>query len=192
MQANFFNIEYYFYQIYLFFQKIGFVEQVDGRVVFAGYWYIFALKMILILISVFLTFLFIDFLYRLILIRREEQEQLMSAISANMEKTGKKNARWEEVERLISSDNESDLKLAVIEADKMLEDLLSTLGYAGESIGDRLMNVGKGDMESLDDAWEAHKYRNRIAHEVDFKISQHEAKQVIALYGRVFREYQYI
>jgi hypothetical protein len=59
-----------------------------------------------------------------------------------------------------------------------LDDLLNKLGYRGESIGEKLKRVAKGDMKSLNDAWEAHKVRNQIAHEgSSVNLSHHEAKK---------------
>jgi hypothetical protein len=192
LQPNFFNLETFYYKVYIFLQNIGLLAQADGQVVFAGYWYFFAFKVLLIFISVFLTFMTIDFFARLIKLRREESEEIHAKILSNMPAEEKKNQRWEEVQKLLASDNESNLKLAIIEADKLLDDLLTVLGYTGESIGDKLLKIERGDMESLDDAWEAHKYRNRIAHERDFHLSEHDARRVIALYAKVFREFEFI
>ena len=101
--------------------------------------------------------------------------------------------RWENATKHISSDNPNDWKQAIIEADIILDDLLSKLGYYGDSIGDKLKKVSKGDMKSLNEAWEAHKVRNQIAHEGStFTINHHEAKNVISMYRKVFEEFYYI
>lgn len=101
--------------------------------------------------------------------------------------------RWENATKHISSDNPNDWKQAIIEADIILDDLLSKLGYYGDSIGDKLKKVASGDMKSLNEAWEAHKVRNQIAHEGSmFTINHHEAKNVISMYRKVFEEFYYI
>lgn len=187
-----FNIENIFYFIFRFFQRLGLVDQVDGRLIFTGQHYIYIIKLILIFFSVFLTFLIIDFLHRLMIMRREQAATEMEQILKNIPSEDNKNEKWGRVMLLLDSENESDLKLAVIEADKMLDELLIILGYEGESLGDRLISVEKGDMQTLDDAWEAHKCRNRIAHETGFQLTQHEARRVIGLYARVFNEYKFI
>ena len=93
----------------------------------------------------------------------------------------------------IDSPNQNDWKQAIIEADIILDDLLSKLGYYGDSIGDKLKKVASGDMKSLNEAWEAHKVRNQIAHEGStFTINHHEAKNVISMYRKVFEEFYYI
>ena len=101
--------------------------------------------------------------------------------------------RWQNATKHINSENPNDWKQAIMEADIILDDLLNKLGYRGESIGEKLKRVAKGDMKSLNDAWEAHKVRNQIAHEgSSVNLSHHEAKNVISMYRRVFEEFYYI
>ena len=67
------------------------------------------------------------------------------------------------------------------------------MGYRGESIGEQLKGVEKSDFTTIDDAWEAHKVRNLIAHEgANFLLSDREAKRVIGLYKNVFQEFHFI
>jgi hypothetical protein len=101
--------------------------------------------------------------------------------------------RWKSAINHINSDNPNDWKQAILEADIILDDLLDRMGYRGESIGEKLKKVAKGDMASLNEAWEAHKIRNQIAHEgSSFNLNQLQAKNVIAMYRKVFDEFYYI
>ncbi len=104
-----------------------------------------------------------------------------------------KNAAWQRVMELSESDNPSEWKLAIIEADAMLDRMLKGMGYPGDTVGDRLKAIERSDFTSLDDAWEAHKVRNRIAHEGgDFLITGRETRRVILMYKRVFEEFRLI
>jgi hypothetical protein len=100
--------------------------------------------------------------------------------------------RWENVVQHIGSPNQNDWKQAIMEADIILDDILTAMGYRGESIGEKLKRVEKGDFKSLDEAWSAHKVRNQIAHEVGFNLTQHDAVATINLYRKVFEEFYYI
>ncbi len=101
--------------------------------------------------------------------------------------------RWESVQKHLTSTNQNDWKQAIIEADVMLDDILTRMGYRGESVGEKLKRVATGDFASLDDAWEAHKVRNRIAHDgSNFVLSEHDAKHTIQRYRKVFEEFYYI
>lgn len=89
----------------------------------------------------------------------------------------------------VSSDNPNDWKLAIIEADIILDDTLKRQGYTGVSLGERLRGISPSAMVSLDDAWQAHKVRNQIAHGgVDFVLTQKLAQETIVRYERVFAE----
>ena len=103
------------------------------------------------------------------------------------------NKKWKKVLEHVGSENSSDWRLAILEADILLGDLLTKMGYKGEGIGEQLKSIEKGDLQSLDEAWEAHKVRNSIAHEgAEFPLNHREAKRVIGLFEVVFRELFYI
>lgn len=93
------------------------------------------------------------------------------------------------IERHVSSDNPNDWRLAIIEADIMLEELLEERGIPGTTIGERLKHMSTDTLRSLDDAWSAHKVRNQIAHAGgDFILTKRIAHETISHYKRVFDE----
>src|SRR3989344_6526039 len=99
-----------------------------------------------------------------------------------------KSEKWEKVMKYLNSDNISDWRLAIIEADVMLEEMLRRAGYTGESIGEMLKSVDKSDFFTLDDAWGAHKIRNVIAHSgADFQLSEREARRTVSLFEKVLK-----
>ncbi len=102
-------------------------------------------------------------------------------------------ARWEKVIDHISSQHASDWRLAIIEADTMLDEMIEGHGYPGGSLGERLKNAGTGAFRTYQDAWEAHTVRNKIAHQgSEFPLLYRDAKQTIDRYENVFREFEYI
>lgn len=103
------------------------------------------------------------------------------------------NNRWQRVLSHIESPNESDWRLAILEADLILEEILEKMSYKGETIGEKLKSVERSDFHTLDEAWEAHKIRNQIAHDGSvFKVDHREAKRVVGLYEKVFKEFHLI
>lgn len=100
-----------------------------------------------------------------------------------------KNKRIEDMIEHSNSDNPTDWKLAIIEADIILDEILKEAGYGGISLGERLKSISPSQLESLDDAWQAHKVRNQIAHGgADFILTQRLAQDTIKQYRRVFYE----
>lgn len=101
--------------------------------------------------------------------------------------------RWKMILEHVESEHPSDWRLAIIEADIMLAELLDILQLHGDTMGDKLKAVEKSDFLTIDEAWEAHKIRNRLAHEgSEFLINQREARRVIGLYQKVFEEFEMI
>ncbi len=102
----------------------------------------------------------------------------------------KENEKWLKVLSHAHSENPAEWRLAIIEADIMLDQLLTDLEYQGEGVGEKLKAVDPTDMLTLESAWEAHKVRNRIAHSgQDFELSERETRRVIGLFEEVFREF---
>ena len=103
------------------------------------------------------------------------------------------NQAWNKVLTYLSSDSSSDWKLAIIEADTLLEGMMKDLGFQGQSLGDRLKMASQETFKGLSSAWEVHNIRNRIAHEgLAFELSKHEANRIIAIYESIFRNYGFI
>lgn len=102
-------------------------------------------------------------------------------------------AKWALVQKHVNSDNPAEWRLAILEADILLDVLVRDLRLSGENLGERLKAADRKRFITIDQAWEAHKIRNAIAHEGSgFTLGQREAKRVISLYQLVFQEFNYI
>jgi len=118
----------------------------------------------------------------------------MTSISSSVEPSKNKMLeRWEKIVANSESTNQSDWRLAIIEADIILDELLEKLQLPGETMGDKLKAVEKSDFVTIDEAWEVHKFRNMIAHEgSNFLVNQREIRRIISLYEAVFKEFSII
>lgn len=106
------------------------------------------------------------------------------------------NPRWQQVLTLMESPapgGESDWRRAILEADNILAELLTSRGFQGEGVGEQLRSANPLQFTTLDLAWQAHKVRNTIAHVGEgYPLSEREARGTIDLYRRVFEEFNYI
>jgi hypothetical protein len=127
-------------------------------------------------------------------IRNEEREELNRLVRRALRaKESTSNRRWDHVIEHIESPNEGDWRTAILEADVMLNEMMEAMGYAGDSLGDKLKQVDKSDFNTIEKAWKAHKKRNKIAHKGrEYSLTQREAQQIIGLYEDVFEEFEYI
>lgn len=125
---------------------------------------------------------------------KQLEEKVKKAEEIKVENiTQNENRKWKKVIDNVSSENSSEWRLAIIEADILLGELLTKSGYKGEGIGEQLKSIEPSDFHTLNEAWEAHKVRNRIAHDgAEHPLSQREAKRVIGLYEQVFKEFYFI
>ncbi|MEK7086327.1 MAG: hypothetical protein AAB951_00895, partial [Patescibacteria group bacterium] len=182
------NVEYFFRLIYECLHGgcygSGSIEGLTSFLAHLWLWIIF----IGYVFSVFALGVIIYAMVRLFELRKREEEYYRTLITPAEETRGA-SQRWLHIESLIDSASASDWRTAIIEADIMLDDLLTKQGYTGESIGEKLKSADSADFKTLQDAWEAHKVRNQIAHEgSSFDLSDTLAQRTIAHYEAVFRE----
>lgn len=88
------------------------------------------------------------------------------------------NAKLAVLDRLASSKDLYQLKSAVMEADKLLDYVFRAKKIKGETMGERLKNAKNlfkwTDYQNI---WEAHKLRNKIAHDIEFNPSVKELEE---------------
>lgn len=108
--------------------------------------------------------------------------------SAQSTSGGALTARWQEIINHIGSPREGEWKFAVIEADKLMDDTLKSAGYIGDTMGERLMGIEQGQIQTLDGLWDAHKTRNHLVHDANYFLRYSEAKRVIQLYEETLKE----
>jgi len=196
---TFLNLEYIFNKILDFFRSIFGSGSGSGSGSSVSLF-----QIILFLLALLFIFMICYCFIRILEIREKEKKYLEHEIEEYAEHQAEKekiagvngsfrNERWEHVLEYLASANQSDWKLAVMEADSMLEDLTDQLELSGGNLGERLKSADKEKFKTLDDAWEAHLVRNKIAHDgSQFDLSQHEANRIITLYENVFREFGHI
>lgn len=155
-------------------------------------WYVYSV--VAFIASAFLLFVFIYARMRYVELDGIRSQALHEAEHRYAHETEhSKNERWEEIVRHSSSDNPNDWRLAIIEADILLEEALDGLGLGGVTIGDKLKQVSPQFMRTLDDAWKAHRTRNEIAHRgSDFVLTRRTAQETIDQFRRVFEEFKLI
>lgn len=95
--------------------------------------------------------------------------------------------RWQKIQQRLETTNESEYKLAVIEADGMLNDILLRMGFKGETVGDRLKILTAAIIPNLDDVSRAHQTRNNVVHDPDYRLTLEEAQRTLAIYEAAFR-----
>ena len=68
--------------------------------------------------------------------------------------------------------------LKIIDADKLLDEVLKQRKYKGKTMGERLVSAQRS-IKSNDDVWFAHKLRNQLVHENNVKLSERKVKDAL-------------
>lgn len=84
--------------------------------------------------------------------------------------------RWQELQKLCK--DKATWPLAIIDADKLLDDALKRSKYKGKTMGERLVSAQR-DISSNDNVWYGHKLRNRLVHENNVKLSERDVKEAL-------------
>ena len=86
---------------------------------------------------------------------------------------------WQDIDILLKGGSPSQLKQALISADRSLDAVLKDL-VRGETMGDRLINAKNlFHPQTYEKLWQAHKLRNALVHESGFEAQHYILKSAI-------------
>ncbi|MEK7578862.1 MAG: hypothetical protein AAB456_04100 [Patescibacteria group bacterium] len=102
------------------------------------------------------------------------------------------NKSWQKILLRLSKNDEANLRLALIEADNLFDDLLKQMRLPGESMADRLKYIDSSQVSNVDEIWQAHKLRNQIVHNPDYPITRNEIDFGVRAYEKALKELEFI
>ena len=123
----------------------------------------------------------------------KKSEEAPQPASASIKKEEGKEAeslsdKWGAILELLNGKDEPSWRMAVTEADKFFDEIMQRLGYSGDNFGERLKQIHPTEIKNLDNVWDAHRVRNSLAHDVDFKLSQDDARRAVGAYEEAMRD----
>ncbi|MBP7858022.1 MAG: hypothetical protein WAW63_04065 [Candidatus Saccharimonadales bacterium] len=86
------------------------------------------------------------------------------------------NKKWQDLQKLLK--DKATWPLAIIDADKLLDQALKARGFKGKTMGERLV-AAQREITSNDDVWFGHKLRNKLVHEHDIKLRERDVKDAL-------------
>jgi len=95
---------------------------------------------------------------------------------------------WRQIQKRLISENQNDWKLAILEADHILNEILKMSGYLGTKLEDKLDLITPAQLSNVDEISNVHKIRNKISGDPSFAVSQEEAREIIDIYKKSFVE----
>jgi transposase len=91
------------------------------------------------------------------------------------------------IEQQLKPNEPSSCHLSVLNADKLVDQALRESGARGETMGERLKSTSSR-ISDINGLWDAHKLRNRIAHESDVVVSYDEARRALASFRKALKD----
>ena len=95
--------------------------------------------------------------------------------------------KWLSIEHNLRRDNPSSYPLAVLNADKLVDQALKERRYRGETMGER-MKAAQTVWKNPNHVWGAHKIRNQLAHEADAEITYETAARALAAFKQALKD----
>lgn len=96
-------------------------------------------------------------------------------------------SRWLAIENSIDYANKATVHMAIMNADKLLDQALKDTGSKGRTMGERL-KFRQEAWTNRNAVWAAHKLRNQIAHEDNVSISDDMARRALASLKQAIRD----
>jgi hypothetical protein len=95
------------------------------------------------------------------------------------------NNRWHELQKLLP--DKKTWGMAVIDADKLLDEALRKRHYKGKTMGERLVSSQR-DLTDNDGVWFGHKLRNRIVHETGVKLKKRDVTEALVGFRQALKD----
>lgn len=96
--------------------------------------------------------------------------------------------QWQKIVKRLSTPTPENLRLAVIDADTLVDTFLKKAGYSGEHMADRLSRIIPSEVKSLEKLWDAHLLRNSLVHVPGSTVSTNEAKKAVTAFEDFLQE----
>jgi len=144
--------------------------------------YLFPVKLVFVFFTVFFLVFVIYFMINSSWLQYKFLEDVTEFFSWQAYGQREMNKQWSRIVKRTESSAESDYKLAIIDADDFLAEVLDNRGYDGKDFEESIKKAGKLITSILDDVLEAHETRNSIVYNPDYKLSADQAKKILDTY----------
>jgi len=99
---------------------------------------------------------------------------------------------WNKIKKKLSSKKEADWKLAIIEGEKIVEDVLFKMGYKGKNIKEKLEFATKAQIPNLESLSSSAEIYENIISAPDYRISRDKAAEVIKALEEFLKYFEYL
>ncbi|MDP2820845.1 MAG: hypothetical protein Q8O39_01395 [bacterium] len=94
---------------------------------------------------------------------------------------------WGKIKAFLDKGTEDAYKIAIIEGDNFMDQILKRLNIPGKNIDERLKNTTAGQIQNIDDLREVHKLRNNVVSDPSITIDFDKAKETLGVYEKTLK-----
>lgn len=96
---------------------------------------------------------------------------------------------WQQVLKRLETKSPIQLKAAVVDCEKIFDEVMKISGIKGKSMDERLEQLNESEVENLKDILAAHDIVKRFKDEPDFEVSYDQAKHILKTYKKTFQDF---
>ncbi|MEK7664012.1 MAG: hypothetical protein AAB340_00985 [Patescibacteria group bacterium] len=97
------------------------------------------------------------------------------------------NRHWRRVMKKIVTGSEKEYKIAIIEADDFLLEEMQDAEYRGDTFEEMVESASRRVLPNKDEVLYAHKVRNSLVHDVNYKLDLNLAKKILIHYEKAIK-----
>jgi hypothetical protein len=95
--------------------------------------------------------------------------------------------RWEAIESRLAAGSVAGGKIAIIEADKILDEALGKLGFIGKNASEKIASVKAGQLVGVEELRNTRTLYHKIMEDPGHEASLEEIKSALSMYKRFFQ-----
>lgn len=99
---------------------------------------------------------------------------------------------WGSLRKRAKDEKPSERKLAIIETDDMMCNILNEMGYEGDTLDESLQEVTTDIVSNKDDLLRVHKIRRDLIYDPNYELSQDEAKEIMDVFEKSLSDLQFL
>lgn len=98
--------------------------------------------------------------------------------------------KWVKIKERLELGTQPEAKLAIIEAEAILDDILKKESFPGKTFGERLSKINTVIIKNIEEVKEAHQIRSDIIHDPSYRLDIKEAKRILDVYEKALVDLQ--
>lgn len=116
-----------------------------------------------------------------------KKEQFLEPLGKDYVSRRRSLIAWKNIRKRLNSADQSAWKLAILESDHILNEILKMSGYLG-TLSDQLKILTEAQLKNLVAIERAHEISDKIKNDPSFVVTQDEAGEAIAAYEQSFKD----